>query len=115
MWNGEQWDAKLAFDEPDVPLAALDDLNPPTHGRLPLLPTVRSWLSTLPEGAAGANDHSGPEAGGSSPTLGGGRQLRFPAIYRLRLTRSCSSSSEAVMTLEFAWNPRWATIRLVNS
>src|SRR3954454_8654206 len=34
---------------------------------------------------------------------------------RLRLTRSCRSSSDAVMTLLFAWKPRWATIRPVNS
>ena len=33
----------------------------------------------------------------------------------MRFTRSWSSSSEAVMTFEFAWKPRWATIRLVNS
>ena len=103
------------FDEPDVPLAALDDLNPPTHGRLPLLPTVRSWLSTLPEGAPGANDHSGPEAGASTPTVGGEASFRFPGSHRLRLTRSCRISSEVVMTRELAWKPRWATIRLVNS
>src|SRR5207302_4628608 len=35
--------------------------------------------------------------------------------YRFRLTRSWSISSLAVMIREFAWKPRWAMIRLVNS
>src|SRR3954451_24577476 len=35
--------------------------------------------------------------------------------YRLRLTRSWRISSELVITRLFAWKPRWATIRPVNS
>ena len=36
-------------------------------------------------------------------------------IYRLRLTNSFNISSAVVMTRAFAWNPRCATIILVNS
>ena len=35
--------------------------------------------------------------------------------YRLRLTRSLSTSSDAVITRLFAWKPRWAMIKFVNS
>src|SRR5262249_15121160 len=35
--------------------------------------------------------------------------------YRFKFTRSWRISSEVVITREFAWKPRWATIKLVNS
>src|SRR5207245_11065891 len=41
--------------------------------------------------------------------------VRRRGRYRLRFTRSCSISSEAVMTREFAWKPRSAMIMFVNS
>src|SRR5581483_4560636 len=40
---------------------------------------------------------------------------RSSGAYCFRLTRSWSIWSEVVMTLAFAWKPRWATISSVNS
>src|SRR3954447_5633302 len=70
-----------------------------------------------PVGLAGGADQSTKLCGvepvrtGSTPHRFGGCGQR----QRLRFTRSWSSSSDEVMIFEFAWKPRWAMIRLVNS
>jgi hypothetical protein len=68
------------------------------------------WTRDRPVGRGGAR-----LMGGAEPPAPPIRPARMREPYRFRFTRSARISSDAEITRAFAWNPRWATIRFVNS